>query len=231
MMFDNRYQAILADTDESKKIHFHLRYQVYCLDKHFEDPKNFEDDLEIDEYDEKSAHFLILDRNTGKWMATMRLVIAAPEDLPMHEVTSVSLDKISEKKTPIAELSRLTILKNFRHNSATDAKTKGIETNGPEMLLGLLRAANSYCRNIGVRQWVFLCKRSMGRIFEKSGLTIKFAGGKCEHKGTRYPFWTDLEKLFLKNLRDAPKVFRMFNTGPAYYRYSELTRVDMQQAA
>jgi hypothetical protein len=36
-MTNNGYEIILADTEESKNIHYNLRYQIFCLEKGFEE--------------------------------------------------------------------------------------------------------------------------------------------------------------------------------------------------
>jgi len=47
-MFDKRYEVILADTDEARRVHYRLRYQVYCMEEGFEAHDKFPDRMERD---------------------------------------------------------------------------------------------------------------------------------------------------------------------------------------
>lgn len=231
-MFDNRYQAVLADTEKSKKIHFQLRYQVYCLDKRYEESSKFKEEMEHDQYDENSVHFLIRDRKTGEWLATMRLVIGPLEELPVQDVTSISNDQIDGNKDIFAEVSRLSIVKEFRHNSSIQTNNKDLRTNEPEIMLGLIRAASSYCARFGVQHWIFLCKRSLKRVLQGCGLTIRNIGPVCQHKGARYPYWADLKNFFFTNLPVvAPTINDMFNSNHTYSLYSDLFEEETRNAA
>ena len=42
-IFDHNYEVLLANTEESKNIHYKLRYQVYCDEMRFEDKNKFPD--------------------------------------------------------------------------------------------------------------------------------------------------------------------------------------------
>ena len=64
----------LADPPASKKLHYQLRYQVYCQKLAYEDPTQFPDGEERDQYDEHAVHFLAYDGRRGDWAGALRLV-------------------------------------------------------------------------------------------------------------------------------------------------------------
>lgn len=228
-MFDNKYRAILADTEESRNIHYNLRYQVYCLEKGYEPRGKFQDELEKDDYDDNSVHFLIQDRHNGHWLGTARLVIAEPKKLPIRKFTEIEEDKLDSNEKKVAELSRLSILRGYRQ-TGQKVYDSG-KANEPEILLGLIRAANAYCKEAGIKNWLFLCRRAIRRIVSKVGIKIDIVGPPCEHRGTRYPFLGRLNSGFDGIPEVSPETQEMFNQKFAYYRYSELYGYGYAQAA
>ncbi len=217
-MFDSRYQAVIADTEESKSIHYHLRYQVYCLEKKFEPAEIFDDQQEIDEYDNQSVHFIIQDKQSGEWVAAARLVIGKPEDLPISKLTEYSLDGRSKEGMVFAELSRLSILKSFRRGTS-QAQEKISE---PEVLLGLIRAVKEYSEQNGIDYWLFLCRRSIMRVVGNMGMHMDIIGNPCEHRGIRYPYLATLATAFKGIAQRSPKVHQMFSRKNTLVTYSKL---------
>jgi N-acyl amino acid synthase of PEP-CTERM/exosortase system len=55
-----------------------LRYQVYCVEKQFEDAAAHSSKLEIDEFDSHAVHGLLVHRTTGIELGTVRLVLPRP---------------------------------------------------------------------------------------------------------------------------------------------------------
>ena len=63
-MFDNRYEVILADNEDARRIHHQVRYKVYCLEEGFEDQSHFDNNEEHDEWDSHSVHFTVRTKQT-----------------------------------------------------------------------------------------------------------------------------------------------------------------------
>ncbi len=215
-MFDGRYRAVLADTRESKSIHYHLRYQVYCLEKRFEPAAHFDDQQEIDAYDDRSVHLLIQHRASGQWVGTARLVCGEPETLPMARIARFSLDGYATDSRQFAELSRLSILKSYRRHGERQ------QVSEPEVLLGLIRAAREYSTQAGLDYWLFLCRRSIMRIVGNLGMRMDIIGEPCEHRGTRYPYLATLATAFDGIAERSPAVHAMFSRRNTLMRYSQL---------
>lgn len=232
-MFDHRYQVVVADTEEAKKVHYRLRYQVYCLDKGFEAPDKFSDEMERDEYDDMSVHFLVKDKYTGHWVAALRLVIADVKDIPASQVVEINDRSGMQVGERVAEISRLSIVKGHRvsNNEKSSANKYRHRHAIPEIMLGLIRATKVYCKDVGVRHGLFLCKRSMIRVLEKCGMGIEPAGSACEHKGTRYPYWVmGTEKALGGFKKTSDRLLNMFESDQhAYCTYSDLMQLEQQQ--
>lgn len=226
-MFDERYQVFLANTAESKEIHYKLRYKIYCLEKKYEDTTKFTRQLEIDEYDSDAIHFLIRDKFTGDWMATVRLLIGPLNTLPIQKAATIGQHVVDSETELVAEISRFSILSNYRNNNS-HLKPEDIEpVKEPEIMLGLFRAVVAYGEKNGISNWLFLCRRSLKRIMNQCGFIVDVVGPKTNHKGIRYPYRISLEKSFSRMQELAPKVNSMFSANCAYYKYSEI--VDSMQ--
>ncbi len=217
-MFDGRYQAVIADTMESRLIHYHLRYQVYCLEKQFEPLERFDDGLEIDEFDQHSVHFLIQHKASGSWVGTARLVIGEPAQLPMTKIARFSLEGYDVEGKSFAELSRLSILKSFRRHGEQPYISE------PEVLLGLIRAVKDYSEQAKIDYWLFLCRRSIMRIVGNLGMHMDIIGAPCEHRGIRFPYLATLATAFDGIAKRSMAVHAMFSRRHTLIPYSLLRR-------
>lgn len=188
MMFDDRYEVILADTANSKAINFKLRYQVFCLEKGFENADRFRERMERDEHDGDAVHFLVRDKQENRWIAAARLVIGTPDKLPVSKVAKIELHDLAPE-TIIAEFSRFLIIDDYRG-------PQGKGTSEPEILLGLIRAARKYCRQAGIAHWVFFCRRALSRILANVGVGVEPIGPACVFRGVRVPYRLDLQTAF-----------------------------------
>lgn len=213
-MFDARYEVVLADTPESKEIHFNLRYKVFCLEKGFEDASRFTSEMEKDQYDDRAIHFLVREPLTNRWIGAARLVIDKVSALPINHIADIEVPS-NEKDAVVAEFSRLLVLDNFRQ-----AQTKLAAE--PEILLGLIRAARDYCLRQGIKSVLFLCRRSIHRILGNAGVDMLQIGAPCIHRGVRAPYLVDLERGFDRIFRPCSRAYQMFSRAHSYYYYSDL---------
>ncbi len=224
MMFDDRYEVVLADTASSRAIHYHLRYRVFCLEKGFEDAERFKDQMEKDGYDDDAVHFLVRDKRRNQWIAAARLVIGPMDFLPINRVAEINLPDVAPGAI-IAEFSRLLILDNYRSSN-------GAKQSEPEILLGLIRAAKEYCRDINIEHWVFLCRRSIRRILSGLGIAMEPIGSACVFRGVRVPYWMNLTTAFDHVSQASFRTHLMLNRPRrSFYCYSGYSDVLSDMAA
>lgn len=223
----NRYQIILADTPESRTIHHRIRYQVYCLDKGYENGEHFESGLELDKYDEHSAHFLIRCTQSKQWIGTFRLVMGSLTHLPIHQYADLDPSLVGENDAPVAEFSRLAVLRDFQHPIEKFKSNLGdTETC---VIFRVLCAGLEYSRQHGIDQSVFLCTRSLAYILKRKGVIVNRIGNGTAHKGLRYPYRLDLgnfpHKLFNNDLSR-----QSYSTHTGYVRHSDLLAPNLAPA-
>ncbi len=214
-MFDEQFEAILADTPQAREIHYQIRFHVYCLETGYEDPSAYPDCLEKDQWDERSAHFLVRRRDNGDWIGAMRLVLPSAKRLPIESVCV--LDPAITASAPaqrIAEVSRLCIVEHYRRRTAEQRvpyeivdedpgrrqrmlpfaveKRSNQRRHGAEIMFSLFCAAAEHSRELGIDHWFFLTSPVLCRIVERYGIPLIPAGESCMHHGERHPYFVDL---------------------------------------
>jgi N-acyl amino acid synthase of PEP-CTERM/exosortase system len=67
---------------------FALRYQVYCIERKFEDPAEQKGGLETDQFDRHAVHSLLFHRSCDEAIGTARLILpeARPNSLPIQQL-------------------------------------------------------------------------------------------------------------------------------------------------
>ena len=127
-MFDEYFEAFLADTPEAKAVNYQIRYRVYCLETGYEDPTQYPTEQETDEFDAHSVHFIArpkptIEKPNPEWIAAMRLVVRPFDSLPMNSHANVDFGILSAEiardiKTGdtslCAEVSRMCVVSRFR---------------------------------------------------------------------------------------------------------------------
>ena len=114
-MFDAKYQVVVADTPAALRIHHQIRYQVYCVEQGYEDPAQFPDHEERDQWDPHAVHFLVRERSSGEYIGAMRLIKPVNGVLPIQRAAQLEPGAIpADARTTAWELSRTCILSEYR---------------------------------------------------------------------------------------------------------------------
>ncbi len=235
-MLARDYDFFLADTDAGKSIHFNLRYQIYCLRERFEDPNNYPNFLEQDEYDDSSAHFVARCRNSGEWLGAMRLIIAPALNLPMAKLSTINPENFAEPSwNKVAEASRLCTLlpsslragfgavdsKNSRKRETSQSvAARALQTSW--IAVGLIRAARIYCLRHEITYCFFLISNPLARMLRRLGMEIEAVGSPCRHRGWRSPYIHNVETGYRAMSERSPELYQSFCRPDAYAHFSEL---------
>ena len=245
LMFDESYEVILADTETARRIHYQLRYQVYCLDEGFEEHSKYPDGMERDDWDDHAVHFIVQSKQTREWIAAMRLILPQQKSLPVEELCDID-SRVMEfnSNENIAEISRICVKNTFRHkqvlqpitnrtqeslNMWTSPVTKAY-SNTPErvykkseIMLGLLRAASVFSQNNNIHNWCFLTTPALARLISQMNIQLIRVGPACLHRGKRFPFLANLKEAERRIRNGCTVVENMFKRhNLAYRRFSEL---------
>lgn len=233
-MASKNFEVVLANDQWSRRIHYQLRYQVFCLETGYEDPAQYPDDEEKDEWDDNSVHFLVQERDTGQWVAAMRLVLPDEQFLPIEKRVAIE-SSLRRDQGDCAEISRLCMVGHYRRRLQGRAMPCGGQLSErdrvsqekiqselnkqqrtAEILQALLNAAVAISVERGIGYWYMLTTRALAKILGAVlPMNLQLAGPPCSHRGERHPFLVDVGQV-VSGLAKLPR--RM----PAYRLHSEI---------
>lgn len=234
----------LADTLESKQIHYNLRYQVYCDEMGFEDKSAFPEQMEFDEWDDHAVHFIVRHRASGHWLGGLRLVFNHHGIFPFEQVAKPHQQiKQTERETAV-EMSRLCVIREARRFSSKRFAPYGLpeqeisEENDKikslynfknqtrSIMWGLIRAAVVYSDELDLSHWYFIVAPALAGFIRREKFDMLQIGNPCEHRGSRTPYQLNVDNILANPLWE--KDYKQH-----YSLYSELEkqRVCQHQAA
>jgi len=239
--FYQYFDVAIADTDELRDEVYHLRYQVYCVEKGFEAESQCPGEKEIDEYDVRRAvHSVVRHRQTGLLAATVRLVLPDPDDLlvafPVEEHCAASFEtaEIDWKRLPrnsMAEISRFAVSKHFKRrlgeagtiagvgpdpNAYGDANSQGMRLI-PHLSLGLFAAILRMSTENGVANWYAVMEPSLLRLLTRFGIEFTPIGGVVNYRGQRQPCYGGIERVLAEIWKKRPDVWRLVTDNGAIW--------------
>jgi putative PEP-CTERM/exosortase system-associated acyltransferase len=241
--FDRNFEVFLANTPESKALHYHIRYQVYCDEMGYEDKERFPDQLEIDDWDNRAVHFIVLHKQSGSWVGALRLVLN-DNRLPFQDFCSLENEINPVDFLQSAELSRLCVLKDVRRYSAKkfapygmcyEEDRSGLESPNVKMLYshknmglsimwGLLHAAAQYCDDRHTNNLYLLVAPALVYTIKKEGFCLEQIGEPCEHRGTRLPFQWSVADVLANPMwkKDYKAGFRLFSERLSQHSWQKI---------
>tara|TARA_R110001583_G_scaffold25440_5_gene92044 strand:- start:2144 stop:2947 length:804 start_codon:yes stop_codon:yes gene_type:complete len=237
-IFNSVFNVQLATSPEVINEVYELRYQVYCIDRPFEDPNCFADKREHDAYDLRSAHALIRHKMTGDSVATVRLVMTGdnPEqaDFPMedpciHRMGQQARDAFAgARREQIAEISRMAVSREFRRRLNEDESSSGTNDfvcysdseNGkramPYISLGLFAAILQMSVRHNITHWMAVMEPAQLRLLKRFGVEFDHVGPVMEYHGRRRPAFTEAASLIDGIKKRRPDVWSLITDDGRY---------------
>lgn len=227
------FDAVFSETPVSspKDIEeaFRLRYQVYCLDRGFEDATACPDGQERDQYDDAALHCLLRDRIGRHPLGTARVVTtigsaSGIDSLPLAEYAPEESMEILRALpgASTAEVSRVAITRSARDilRQAAEARpgTTGetpqcFEKLLPYMTLGLFRSIIRVSVRQGLTHWCLAAEPSLLRRLRSLGLHFQPAGPLVEHRGLRQICYAEITALLARAEIERPEVWDIMTLG------------------
>lgn len=231
-MFDEFFEVVLADTEHARKIHFNIRYQVYCEEMGFEDKQNCPEPYEKDKWDSNAVHFILRHRQSGAWVGAMRLIFHQNGRLPILEHCKIHKQANRDELARSVELSRLCVLKEVRRRCTDGIPPTGLAEQDSKavsylfnqrrlqnsLIWGLYRAASIYCKKRQIKTWYFLTTMALAKIVNRENFKFKLIGDCCRLNGDRFPFSINLDEVLANPLWSN-------DYAAGYKLYSELDSV------
>jgi N-acyl amino acid synthase of PEP-CTERM/exosortase system len=211
--YERYFKVLKADTPNLLDQVFRLRYQVYCVENPFEDPAEHLDGREMDEYDERSAHILLVHRESSAAIGTARVILPRHGDksgpLPIQRVLEPD-DRKAFESLPLrrtAEISRFAVGKALRHHWWSKPASRPAFSDMSRELLtseklltryitfGLLRGLIGTCMEHAILHIAAVMEPSLIRAFTRLGMNFQSLGGRVDYHGIRQPCVARLASL------------------------------------
>lgn len=231
-VFHENFDVRLAETAEDVERCQRLRYQVYCVERHWCEEIHAESEREFDRFDDRSAHAMLFNRPTGQLIGTVRLVLPNEgeerPDLPVEEVAGWPLPFAEDLPAPekVGEISRFAVAKHFllqaiRNDTGEDAKDpseviwEGEERSVPRISIGLMRGIHLMARKHGITYLVAILEPALVKLFERIDVRFAACGKPRFYHGVRQPCYVRMEDL-ARGMKDRrPDLYRIVFEDPA----------------
>jgi N-acyl amino acid synthase of PEP-CTERM/exosortase system len=176
---DPRFREVLA-----------LRYQVYCAERGFENPEDFPDGLERDEFDDSSIHFAAIHRPTGRVVGTVRLVLPAAARLPGEKFFNIRATVAGFDRMNVGEISRLALTKRYCRELQ-----RNLRNGSGEIVHGLFRCLALESGRLGLTHLYAVMSRGLPVLLAKNRIHFNRVGPERAYHGLRAPYFGAIEEL------------------------------------
>jgi len=226
------YEVASAETKEMVEHAHRIRYKVYCCENKFESSEDHRNNMEIDEYDVRSAHCLLTDRSNNQIVGTVRMILpdinALDSSFPVQQFCSRQL--ICERKIPLAttaEVSRFAISRVFRYRTLEGIRAPSVpvdkEVLEPFITLGLIRGLVQMSLDHGITDWFAVMEPSLIRLLSRFSIHFKPLGALIEYHGKRQPSHIKVKDMLYDVYRHKYEIWQVItNNGEIFSQRSQL---------
>jgi N-acyl amino acid synthase of PEP-CTERM/exosortase system len=202
---DIYFEARLADQPALAETAYALRYQVYCMERKFENPEEHNQGLESDQLDAHAVQGVLFHRPTDRAVGTVRLILperCGEEGLPIAQLlgsNNIDLEDFVRVKDCV-EVSRFAISKEFRRRWTDD---RAVAPDHPLLRDDPLRRTNLACLSLiqfslrqcidhNVLYWTAVMEPTLLRMLARMGLRFISIGPVVCHHGFRQPCYAHI---------------------------------------
>lgn len=233
--FNQFFEMVPVLSDDQKKEVYKLRFQVYCNETQFEDPLQFVDGLEHDEYDNKSLHYLIRHRKTNTYAATTRLILPDldhPEKLfPIERHSTIDNHEALKEiqRSTLAEVSRFCVSKEFKrrkhdrvdtltgiHEDNVDQISEAERRVFPHITIALIASQVRISEEQNIHYWFAVMEPALLRFLKSMGIIFTKIGPVTEYHGKRVPGVIKVSEMLDSVLQKNPLLWEMLTNNGQY---------------
>ena len=206
--FQRHLDAEMVLNDWQRDEAHRLRYAVYCQERGYEDPANFPDGMERDEFDGNAVQALVRHRSSDQVAGVVRLVLpdhANPENpLPIElycgdTIDHAVLDKFQFSRSRIAEVSRFAVSNRFINGSGAGNTPAADDPSRyfPHISLGLIAMLFVASAHHQLTHWYAVMEPTLSRLLSRSGIDFTPIGPVTNYHGRRQPMITSINDLLV----------------------------------
>ncbi len=192
------------DSPELLEDVFRLRYQVYCKERQFLSESEYPHGAEKDAFDDFAIHFGAFDP-AGRLVGAVRLILPECPVFPIEErVPTLTLGETLPLREECAEISRLTISKEFRRSLSSDcpsgpqgrAQSPGtIIRRVSPVTLGLCHLMYVECLEEQIDYCLALMERPLRLLLRLHGFVFRQVGPEIDYFGPVAPYMIDVSAM------------------------------------
>jgi N-acyl amino acid synthase of PEP-CTERM/exosortase system len=202
---------------------FRLRFKVYCEEWGFEDPANYPDGLERNEYDNSAQHFTIRSTQDGSIIGTVRVILPSELGYPVLKNCTIDPDMYEKasgglREMRIGEVSRLAISKDFRKRIEDDSLAGYAGKLPDEQDMGHEKRRHNFVHEfykylllqsmaMGLSHWYIAMKRGLYILLKRVGMVYHPIGPEIDYHGLRSPYLGNLQQIKEGMLMKDPHCF------------------------
>jgi N-acyl amino acid synthase of PEP-CTERM/exosortase system len=221
--FNSYFRTQAADTESLIQTAQAIRYQVYCLERKFENPEEQRGCLESDVYDSAAAHSLVIHRATETAIGTGRLILPyqTQDGMPIQRLLAENGFNAADY-FPIetsAEVSRFAISNQFRRRPGDNGVVPGAtgeqdrECRGAMPCLGLIQEITRQSRALGLTHWAAVMEPKLLRMLALIGIHFTPVGPLVSHHGLRQPSYACIAQVLERLKRERPDHWAVVTDG------------------
>jgi len=205
------FETRLADRPGIIEAAHQLRYQVYCLERKFENATEHSSGLETDQYDSHAIQGVLFHRPTERPIGTVRMILpadCAKDGMPVEQIlreNGIDLSDYVDIPNSV-EVSRFAISKEFRRRWTDDLMVASAPLSPQDASrqanLAFLSMVQFVLRESIERRvlyWTAVMEPMLLRMLDRMGIHFRAIGPVVNHHGFRQPSWsyipTVLEEL------------------------------------
>lgn len=217
--YNCRFAVISANTHGLQEQAYRLRYQVYCKENNFENPLDHPLEQEMDEFDGRSVHSVIIDRPSRTVVGTVRLILpdqeAVEKSFPIQHVCNHPLLHRFRllHKSRSAEISRFAISKDFCRRAADchplQESRDERKASMPNLTLGLMNGIVRMSAENGISDWFAVMEPTLLRLLSRFGIYFSPIGPMVNYHGMRQPCHAVMNNLLERVRKERPEVWEI----------------------
>jgi N-acyl amino acid synthase of PEP-CTERM/exosortase system len=183
-----------------------LRYETYCLDRHFLPAEEYPDALERDAFDRSSVHLGVVN-TAGDLLGTVRLVEALDARLPLYDHCTIFPDQtlLHDPSRRVVEVSRLVVSRKCNRRAGDQfyalqgptGRSDGLERRrgDGEIVFALYKALYQASKRRGFSHWVIAVEKPLLRLLARYGFPFRPVGPESDYYGLVSPYLMDLSEF------------------------------------
>ena len=213
-----KIRFVEVDSEFLKRKVYKLRYDVYVSEFGFEKKEDHPSGLEKDIYDPHSVELAAIERideNTEKVIGTIRLILHSEHGFPIENVAPLNFIDEKPSINKIAEISRLTICREYRRRhedglygveSYLKVSEGGILPNQnkpgkervriqPYLVLGLFKEMYHVTKKLGITHWYMITEKKLWYALKRFDFLFRQIGEPVDYHGERIPYLGVVEEI------------------------------------